>query len=408
MHAVTRAVRELYEQFPYPSGPVTLRIGYDVRRALATIEPQRAKGTPLRVLDAGCSRGVGLIGMAQAQPDIEFVGIDVNGVALAQAANEVKQRGLSNVSLAEVDLETLEGLEVPEGGFDFIVCSGVIHHLVDPVAGLTRLRETLAPHGVLDLMVYAKAGRVGLERVAAAIEQAIPKDQPVHLRLAQARGMAAAYADGDAAWAEAASLDDVEFVDRYLHPCFVSYDLNSLAQLVDGADLGFVGWANRSEWDPSRLGPAAAELHPAEVNQALENALVPRTYDLLLAHKGVNLRAPIARGEVDATAWALNGEGVLESGVRTFWNGARPTGYTWRHRSRDPIPLAQGPAALAAPFLASIGRPFRGIELIRHMLANGVPADTTRQLLQVLESVDMLWRPHEVDLADVALPLVGR
>lgn len=408
MHAVTRAVRELYEQFPYPSGPVTLRVGFDVRRGLSVLAPSRPAGRPIRVLDAGCSRGVGLIGMAQAQPDIEFMGIDVNGVALAQAVSEAQQRGVENVRFAEIDLETLEDLDVPEGGFDFIVCSGVVHHLVDPVAGLTRLGQVLAPHGVLDLMVYARVGREGIERVAAEIEARVPQDQPVPTRLRQARALTQANAHRDDAWAEAASLDDVEFVDRYLHPCFVSYDLDGLAALVDGAGLGFVGWANRSEWDPAKLGPAAVEMHPAAVNKALQDHLKPRTYDLLLAKRGAHLRAPITPAEVDAAAWALNGEGVIESGVRTFWDGARPVGHTWRHASRDPIPLNQGPAGLAAPFLASIGRPFRGIELVRYLANQGVPADTTRQLLMVLERVDVLWRPHEVDLEGVALPLVGR
>ena len=106
--------------------------------------------------------------------------------------------------------------------------------------------------------------------------------------------------------------------------------------------------------------------------------------------------------------YVINPEGVFDRGTRVFWTGARQVGITWRHDARDPIPLVQGPAAVAAPFLAEIGRPFRGIELVRHMAQHGVPSHVARQLLLVLEQHDVVWRPHEVDLAGVSLPLVGR
>jgi methylase of polypeptide subunit release factors len=38
----------------------------------------------LRVLDAGCGRGIGLLGSATLQPDVLFDGVDLNRVALAE------------------------------------------------------------------------------------------------------------------------------------------------------------------------------------------------------------------------------------------------------------------------------------------------------------------------------------
>ena len=60
-------------------------------------------------------------------------------------------------------------LDGPAGGFDVILSSGVVHHLVDPLAGLQRLREHLAPHGVLSLMVYGRHGRESLYRVVQGL-----------------------------------------------------------------------------------------------------------------------------------------------------------------------------------------------------------------------------------------------
>jgi len=84
MNETTRAVRELYESFPYPSGTPTIRLGFDARYLLSLSERCRPKGGTIRVLDAGCGRALGLIGAANLQPDIDFLGIDLNRVALAQ------------------------------------------------------------------------------------------------------------------------------------------------------------------------------------------------------------------------------------------------------------------------------------------------------------------------------------
>jgi len=46
--------------------------------------------------------------------------------------------------------------------FDRIVCTGVLHHLPDPAAGLRALRSVLEPNGAMNLMVYAAYGRAGI------------------------------------------------------------------------------------------------------------------------------------------------------------------------------------------------------------------------------------------------------
>ena len=48
------------------------------------------------------------------------------------------------------------------GLFDYINCSGVLHHLVEPEAGARALASVLAPHGALGVMVYGELGRIGV------------------------------------------------------------------------------------------------------------------------------------------------------------------------------------------------------------------------------------------------------
>jgi SAM-dependent methyltransferase len=326
------------------------------------------------VLDAGCSKGNGLIAMAAAQPDVTFVGCDVNPVALDLAKAEAERRGLQNVTLAEVDLETLAGLPAPARGYDVIVCSGVLHHLLEPEATLRALAARLAPWGVLDLMVYAREGRVGLERVASEVAELVPRDLPWVERILRVRSLAADRAD-DAAWAEIPTLPDTEVADRYLHPQFVSYTLPELAALCQRAGLPIVAPTDRSR----TLGGGTRPL---------------RTHDVLLSRC-----PPRSPGDPAAAGWALNAEGELREGTRTLWSGPRATGHSWHHPSRDrDLALAAMPAAAGAAFLASIGRPFWGSEFARALATAGVAGPDAARLLVALEAHDVIWRPQIEDL----------
>ena len=56
----------------------------------------------------------------------------------------------------------IERIAELERRFDLIVCTGVLHHLVDADAGLRALRSVLKSEGSMYLMVYAPYGRTGV------------------------------------------------------------------------------------------------------------------------------------------------------------------------------------------------------------------------------------------------------
>ena len=81
--------------------------GTDVRLLLSHGQLQRVRRGPLHCLDAGCGRAGGTLGAATTQPDVQFTAVDINRVALAEAANRARQLGLKNIRFQEVDLTTL-------------------------------------------------------------------------------------------------------------------------------------------------------------------------------------------------------------------------------------------------------------------------------------------------------------
>jgi SAM-dependent methyltransferase len=70
-----------------------------------------------------------------------------------------RKYNLNNLQFYQLPIERVNELAM---SFDQIVCTGVLHHLADPDAGLSALREVLEPDGAMHFMVYAPYGRTGI------------------------------------------------------------------------------------------------------------------------------------------------------------------------------------------------------------------------------------------------------
>jgi 2-polyprenyl-3-methyl-5-hydroxy-6-metoxy-1,4-benzoquinol methylase len=168
VNAIDTAVTEQYLSYPYPP-----RDPEDERRRLHTTwlgNLARVNGifwggrrdpNRLRILDAGCGTGDAAVYLAHQAPGAEVVALDASEASLAVAERRAEVRGLHNIRFVHAPLEDLPGL----GPFDYVVCSGVLHHLDDPAAGLAALVSVLALNGGLGLMLYARYGRTPIYEV---------------------------------------------------------------------------------------------------------------------------------------------------------------------------------------------------------------------------------------------------
>jgi len=407
MHAVTESVRAMYSAFPYPAGGPAQRQASNARLLLSYAERGRRAGRPLRVLDAGCGRGVGTIGAALLQPDVDFYGVDVCGESLVDARAEAARRGLTNASFAEVDLMTLDGLAVPDGGFDVVISSGVVHHLVDPVAGLKKLAGVLAPHGVVSLMVYGRHGRESLYRVVRAIDAIAPRDMRLEQRLKLGRALVEGVDSGPIVagpWNDQRTIGDAEFVDRYLNVQETSYDVPSLFRLVESAGLTFLRWAEPAEWDiDSLLPPGPLREHVARLSDVQRYALVDEltwrpALECVLAAPGNTPRAPIGPRLDDREALAWNPEASLRVERRNLYNAQRIESLALQVRRREPLPVKNGPLAQALLVLEDQREAFLAGEFIRVLGERGVSATEARGALVELLRLEALYRPHLADL----------
>lgn len=191
---MTRDVRAQYEAFPYPE-----RDPKDEANRLITGSPSHPveidhhlySGTrdwsqPFRALIAGGGTGDALVQLAQvlttAGKPYEITYLDQSKASREIAEARIAARKLTDVTFVTGDLLSA----ADHGPFDYIDCCGVLHHLPDPVAGLSALRGALAPNGGLGFMVYAPHGRSGVYPLQAAFGTLLDGKSPEE-RLALAK-----------------------------------------------------------------------------------------------------------------------------------------------------------------------------------------------------------------------------
>ena len=176
----------------------------------------------------------------------------------------------SNASYNLTNLEVYQ-LPVERAGelgcrFDKVVCTGVLHHLPDPDAGLRALRAVLKPDGGINLMVYAAYGRAGvymLQDYCRRLEigntekeihdlantlRALPRDHP----LARLLGESADFRS------------QAGLADALLHPQDRAYTVPELFEFLEPAGLVFGRWVRQASYLP-QCGALAATPHASRL-----------------------------------------------------------------------------------------------------------------------------------------------
>src|SRR4051812_34301838 len=144
----TANVQDFYERYPYPPPVESLERyrslwedGQLRRQEHHLFWPARPYRDDHSILVAGC-------GTAQAAkyairwPNAHVTGIDFSTESVRCTEALKRTHNLENLDVRRLSLERAAELDMR---FDRIVCTGVLHHLADPVAGLRALRDVLEP-----------------------------------------------------------------------------------------------------------------------------------------------------------------------------------------------------------------------------------------------------------------------
>lgn len=158
-------IREFYTRHPFPPPVENLdRAREQWQDPLVHLAeyhllwPDKEYRADLDILVAGCGTWQSAK-FAICHPAARVIGIDVSTTSLEHTERLKQKHNLTNLETHQLAIENAGELDQQ---FDFIVCTGVLHHLVDPDAGLRALRSVLKPDGAMYLMVYAPYGRAGV------------------------------------------------------------------------------------------------------------------------------------------------------------------------------------------------------------------------------------------------------
>ena len=260
-------IEEFYDRHPYPPpagdlGAVAPRDQLAQRAAFHLVWPERPYGERNRILVAGCGT-TQAARHAMFRGEADVVGIDVSSTSIEHSRGLALRHGLDNLTLRRLAIEDVGDLGQ---SFDHIVCTGVLHHLADPVAGLRALGDVLEPGGAITLMVYAPYGRAGiyllqdycrrlgittnsheLADLVATLRE-IPTAHPISRLLRESPDFR----------------DDDALADALLNPRDRAYAVPELLGLLSSGGLRFGRWARQAPYLPD-CGSVSETPHAARI-----------------------------------------------------------------------------------------------------------------------------------------------
>jgi SAM-dependent methyltransferase len=296
-------VCEFYTHHPYPPPVENLDRARDEwqdenrhRAEFHLFWPDRAYSPDLEILVAGCGTWQAAK-YALCHPGARVVGIDVSTTGLEHTERLKRQYDLANLDTRQLAIEDVSALGRT---FDLIVCTGVLHHLADPDAGLRALRSVVKPEGAIYLMVYAPYGRSGIYMLQeycrrlgigtsgqeladlAAVVKALPQQHPLVGLLRGAR--------------DAQNPDAL--ADALLNPRDRAYSVPQLFDLLDRNGLTLERWYWQAPYLP-QCGAIAATPHAkriAALSEREQYAALELWRGTMAAHSAIARRSDASPG----------------------------------------------------------------------------------------------------------------
>jgi len=276
-------VRAFYERHPYPPPVDSLekyrRLGQDRQKRRADYHlfwPARAYREDQSILIAGC-------GTSQAAkhalrwPAAQVTGIDFSATSVRSTEELKRKYQLNNLQVCQLPVERVGDLKM---SFDQIICTGVLHHLAEPDAGLRALRGVLNPDsGAIHLMVYAPYGRTGIYMLQDFFRRigVHANDQEIHDLIAALKALPPRHPLENLLREVPDLRQEAALADALLHPLDRAYSVPQLFEFIEKAGLTFGRWLKQAPYT-AHCGVVAtipqasrlAQLSPAEQYAAVE------------------------------------------------------------------------------------------------------------------------------------------
>jgi SAM-dependent methyltransferase len=245
---------QFYGHFPYPWRPINFQYPASGNLASAMLS-QNVGDWDHQILPprpniwvAGCGTNQA-VQTALHFPFAAITGSDLSETSLELCGETLRSMGLKNVALRQESINSCSY----DSQFDFVICTGVIHHNADPQATLQKLARALKPGGVMELMVYNRFHRLMNTAVQKAMRLLtgggieVPWEKQMAL-LRQVIEWLPEECEASSHLKSFQGQPDARIADSLLQPVEHSYTVESLSELARSSGLELVTY-RVSEWD---------------------------------------------------------------------------------------------------------------------------------------------------------------
>jgi SAM-dependent methyltransferase len=249
-------VADQYVKYPYPEIgddiPTWLRRYnydfYDPRAYAPSFWPEGRPKKALDILVAGCGTMQGAV-IAFLNPECSVTGVDFSQSSIAHEERLRTRHNLTNLTLHVMDLREVRNLGK---SFHFILSTGVLHHLADPGEGLRALGSVLDPvHGAMILMLYGRAGRIGIYLLQDAFRRMGVQQTPEGVHTVRSiMKRIPSFHSGRFYYEHSPEMPvDAAVVDTYLHPQDRAFSVPEILEFIETNGLRFQNWIDSGEYN---------------------------------------------------------------------------------------------------------------------------------------------------------------
>ncbi len=181
----SKLIKSQYEENPYPrwrftSFPMDQTFQSFIKSKNLSIN-NHLKQTNYEILIAGCGTGHQVVQYSGIR-NSNICAIDLSSSSLSFAKRTTNELEIKNVNYFNLDILDINLLNKK---FDFIICSGCLHHMKKPEEGLESLLNVLNNDGILYIGLYSEIARTEIYWIRQYIKKyliKVSKENMIKLR----------------------------------------------------------------------------------------------------------------------------------------------------------------------------------------------------------------------------------
>ena len=268
MNNYLEEVKNQYENYPYPyrnpedeKNGLIRSIGCDINEIKNNCFNGKLDLDNFSALVAGGGTGDATIHLAEQLKDTKarVVHLDISETSMNIAKERAKIRGLNNITWILDSILNLPTMDISK--FDFINCSGVLHHLESPLLGAKALNSVLKDDGSMIIMLYGKYPRVVVYQMQELMKIVNKNELNMQTKVDNTKTMINCLSEDNLfVRSNSIYLDviqgknrDIEVYDLFLHSQDRAYNVLEIYELFSEIGLNHINFFRKSSYDVNKF-----------------------------------------------------------------------------------------------------------------------------------------------------------